>query len=88
MLVLAFVGETDVLPANGEEAAQGNHIETTSIDAAGFNGPLPPELEDSEDLAINVFTPPPRERQTKFFTPDDFVEGERQVVGNYLPIQL
>jgi hypothetical protein len=59
-------------------AANGNDIEAISIDGAGFNGALLRELEDPEDLAMDVFTPPPKARETKIFTSDDFVEDAGQ----------
>ena len=92
-----LIMEINVLAANGaealdtlalvrqEEAAHGAEIESISIDGAGFNGPLLRELEDPEGLAINVFTPAPKERETKVFTPEDFVEDERQVEADGRP---
>lgn len=85
-----LITEINVLPANGdeaadtvelvrqEEAAHRNDIQAISIDGAGFNGPLLRELEDPEDLATNAFTPPPKKRETEIFTPDDFTEDEQQ----------
>lgn len=95
-----LIMEINVLAANGaeapdtvelvrqEEAAHGNDIEAISIDGAGFNGPLLRELEDPEDLAMNVFTPAPKERQTKIFTPDDFVADERAGEEDGRPIAI
>jgi transposase len=86
-----LITEINVLSANGdeaadtvelvrqEEAAHGNDIQAISIDGVGFNGPLLRELEDPKDLAINAFTPPPKERETEIFTPDDFTKDEQQV---------
>ena len=85
-----LITEINVLPANGgeavdtielvrqEEAAHGNDIQAISIDGVGFNGPLLRELEDPEDLAMNAFTPPPKERKTEIFTPEDFTGNEQQ----------
>ena len=84
--------ELNTLPANGDEAADtvelvrqeeiahGNDIQAISIDGVGFNGPVLRQLEDPEDLAINVFTPPPKPRETEIFTPDDFTEDEQHGV--------
>jgi transposase len=84
--------ELNTLPANGDEAgdtvelvrqeemAHGNDIQAISIDGVGFNGPVLRQLEDPEDLAINVFTPPPKPRETEIFTPDDFTEDEQHAV--------
>jgi len=81
-----IITQVNVLPANGdegmdavelirqEEAAQGNDIESLSIDGMGFNGPLLRELEDPDGLAINTFVPPQRDPANDLFVPDDFVE--------------
>jgi len=58
----------------GEETAHGNHIEALSIDGAGFNGPVLRELEDPQGLDVNTFVPPPKQKPSQTFTPDDFVE--------------
>lgn len=55
-----------------EQAAHGNKIEGVSIDGIGFNGPLLRELESQRDIDVTV--PPPVERATNRFTPDDFQE--------------
>ena len=59
----------EVLPANGEEAADaialikqeeqthGNDIEQLSIDGIGFNGAVLRELEAAEGLCVDVITP-------------------------------
>lgn len=59
----------EVLPANGEEAADaialikhevqthGNDIEQLSIDGIGFNGSVLRELEDANGLNVDVITP-------------------------------
>lgn len=56
-----LITATNVLPANGdeaadavtlvkqEEAAHGNDIEALSIDKIGFQGPVLRELQDPED---------------------------------------
>jgi transposase len=76
----------DVLPANGdeaanavelvrqEEAAQGNEIEALSIDKIGFQGPVLRELEDAEGLGLDVYVPPKTEPETASFRPEDFAE--------------
>ncbi len=81
-----IVTQINVLPANGEEAldaiklvrqeqaAQGNHIESLSIDGAGWHGPMLRELEDPEDLAIDTFVPPKAEPASETFGPDEFLE--------------
>ncbi len=61
----------DVLPANGDEAvnaralieseqaAQGNHVESLSIDAIGYNGPVLKSLsEDADGPQLIVYVPP------------------------------
>lgn len=81
-----LITQINVLPAGGdeagdavelirrEEAAHANHIEAVSIDGAGFNGPMLRELEAPEGLNVNTFVPPPKEKPSKIFTPDDFLE--------------
>jgi len=81
-----LITQINVLPAGGDEAADavelirseenahGNHIEAVSIDGAGFNGPMLRELEDPEGLNVNTFVPPPKEKPSETFTPDDFIE--------------
>jgi IS5 family transposase len=85
-----IITQVNVLPANGDEAADaiqlieqeeathGNDIESLSIDGIGFNGRVLRELEDPDGLAVNTVTPPPKERETTIFTPDDFVENEQR----------
>jgi transposase len=87
-----IITEINVLPANGneaadavalirqEEAAHGNDIEAMSIDGAGFNGPVLRELEDPEDLNVDTYVPPAKERETNLFTPEDFEEDAEQDV--------
>lgn len=76
----------DVMPANGneganaaelvhqEEAAHGNDIQALSMDGVGFRGSVLRELEDPEGLALDVYTPPSKEKEVGHFRPDDFVE--------------
>ena len=85
-----LITEINVLSANGdegadavelirqEETAHGNDIQALSIDGAGFNGPVLRELEDPDDLAVNTFTPPPKEPETEIFASKDFAEVEGQ----------
>jgi len=85
-----MITQINVLAANGdeaadsaelirqEEAAHGNDVQAVSIDGVGFNGPALRELEDPEGLAVNVFTPPSEEKESKIFTPQDFVEDEER----------
>jgi len=81
-----IITQINVLPANGEEAADaiplirqeeaahGNDIEAVSIDGAGFNGPVLRELEDPNGLAVDTYVPPKTEPAKETFGPDDFVE--------------
>jgi hypothetical protein len=74
----------DVLPANGDEAANairlieqeeqahGNDIEQLSIDGIGFNGEVLHQLEDPDNLAVEVFTPPKDFSSTKGFPASKF----------------
>ncbi len=57
-----------------EQSAHGNKVETVSIDGAGFNGPMLRELETERGIAVIV--PPPVERASGLFTPDDFEEDK------------
>ncbi len=87
-----IITEVNVLPANGneaadavdlirqEEAAHGNDVAALSIDGAGFNGPVLRELEDPEGLDIDTYVPPPKEPETTRFTPKDFEEDTEQGV--------
>lgn len=84
-----IITQINVLPANGdeaadavelvrqEEAAHGNDIQSLSIDGAGFNGPLLRELEDPEGLAIDTFVPPKAEPAGATFGPEQFVEDSQ-----------
>lgn len=81
-----IITQINVLPGNGkeaadalelierEEAAHGNDIEAVSIDGVGFNGPVLRELQDPEGPAVEVFVPPPKEKESTLFTTKDFVE--------------
>jgi hypothetical protein len=74
----------NVFPAGGDEArdtlelldqeqtAHKNQIEACSIDGIGFNGPVLRELET--ERGIQAIVPPPVERNTGRYTPDDFQE--------------
>ncbi len=85
-----IITEVNVLPANGneaadavdlirqEEAVHGNDIQAMSIDGAGFNGPVLRELEDPEGLNVDTYVPPGKERETGLFTPNDFKEDTEQ----------
>jgi hypothetical protein len=87
-----IVTQVNVMPANGEEAADaialliqeeeahGNDVDTVSIDGAGFNGPVLRELEDPEGLNVDVIVPPKAESTHGLFTPDDFAEDTEQGV--------
>ena len=55
-----------------EQTVHENPIEQVSIDGAGFNGPLLRELETERGIEATV--PPPTERSTGRYTPDDFEE--------------
>jgi hypothetical protein len=85
-----LITQINVLPADGDEAADavelirceqtahGNHVEALSIDGAGFNGPMLRELEDPDGLNVNTFVPPPKEKPSHTFTPDDFIEDTKR----------
>lgn len=87
-----IITEVNVLPANGdeaadavhlirqEEAAHGNDIQAMSIDGAGFNGPVLRELEDAKGLNVDTYVPPKKDRETEVFTPQDFQEDAEQGV--------
>jgi transposase len=74
----------DVLPANGDEAADattlitheetvhGNDVQTLSIDKAGFRGDLLREWQDPEGLALDVVVPPTTVEPTPYFMAADF----------------
>lgn len=83
----------DVLPANGEEAAnaialieheertQDNDIEQLSIDGIGFNGAVLRELQSAEGLNVDVITPAHDFNTTQGFPSSAFelVEGGKRV---------
>jgi transposase len=85
-----IITEVNVLPANGneaadavdlvrqEEAAHGNDIQAMSIDGAGFNGVVLRELEDPKGLNVDTYVPPSKEPETGLFTPKDFKEDTEQ----------
>jgi transposase len=88
-----LITEVNVLPANGDEAAdagelirqeeeaQGNDVEALSMDGAGFRGAVLRELEDPEGLAVNTFVPPKKQPPATLFTPQDFAEApEHRIV--------
>jgi IS5 family transposase len=74
----------DVLPANGDEAAnasrliaqeeqaQGNDIETLSIDGIGFRGDLIEQWSDPEGLNLEVIVPPTEPAPAGGFPPEAF----------------
>jgi hypothetical protein len=74
----------DVLPANGDEAAnathliereeqaQGNDIEALSIDGIGFRGDLIEQWSDPEGLDLEVIVPPTEPAPTVGFPPEAF----------------
>jgi len=79
-----FVTAVNVLPANGDEAAdtteliqqeeqaQGNDIETLSIDAAGFRGELIEMWSDPEGLDLEVIVPATEPAPAGGFPPEAF----------------
>jgi transposase len=85
-----LITQINVLPANGDEAADamelvrreeqahGNDVQALSIDGVGFNGPVLRALEDPQGLAVNTIVPPSKETPSATFTPDDFVEDREQ----------
>jgi len=85
-----IVTQVNVLPANGDEAADavklvqqeelchGNHIEQLSMDGIGFNGPVLRELADPEGLAMDVYVPPPPETASEVFGVEKFVEDPQR----------
>jgi transposase len=78
----------DVLPANGDEAAnathliqqeeqaQGNDIETLSIDGIGFRGELIQHWSDSQGLNLEVIVPPTEPAPAGGFPPEAFTLDE------------
>jgi transposase len=81
-----LITQINVLPGNGEEAADaitlveqeeaahGNDVEAISIDGVGFNGPVLHTLEDAEGLDLDVYVPPREESAEAKYTPRDFEE--------------
>lgn len=79
-----LITSLDVLPANGDEAANavalirqeeqahGNDIEKLSIDGIGFNGEVLHQLEDPDTLAVDVYTPPKSFNATEGFPATEF----------------
>lgn len=84
----------DVLPANGEEAADaialikheeqthGNDIKQLSIDGIGFNGAVLRELEDPNGLNVDVLTP-----THDFTTPQGFPSSAFELVEDGTRVQ-
>jgi transposase len=76
----------DIIPANGDEAANartliateqqahGNKIEAISIDGVGFQGAVLRDLSNRQDLGLTVYVPPHSQgiEQTPYFKPDHF----------------
>jgi len=56
-----------------EQAAHDSQAETVSIDGVAYNGPL---LRELEERGIDAIVPPRAERETPYYTPDDFQENE------------
>lgn len=85
-----LITAVDVLPANGdeaanaaelirqEEAAHGNDVEGLSIDGVAFQGPVMRELEAPEGPALDLYVPPHPESSPAHFTPQDFREDPEQ----------
>jgi transposase len=79
-----LVTAMNVLPANGDEAADaeylivheetthGNDVTALSMDGAGFQGELLRDLQDSQGLGLDFYTPPKAEPATPYFTPQEF----------------
>jgi len=79
-----LVTAVNVLPANGDEAADaallveqeeqahGNDVEAISADAALFQGKKLRELTDPQGLNLEVFVPPKKPKETAYFSVDDF----------------
>ncbi len=79
-----IITAVNVLPANGEEAAdavtlirqeeeaQANKVEALSIDGAGYNGPVLRELTDPQGLNLDVTVPPKAARERTTCPPDRF----------------
>jgi transposase len=79
-----LVTALNVLPANADEAAdargliqqeeqaQGNDIQTLSIDGVGFRGDLLEQWTDPEGLGLEVIVPPSEPAQAAGFPPEAF----------------
>jgi hypothetical protein len=66
-----------------EEAAQGNNIESLSIDSIGFNGPVLKALSDeAAGPQLTVFVPPKPDwpATPDLYQPDEFKLNEKGVV--------
>lgn len=61
-----------------EEAAQGNDIESLSIDGVGFNGPMLRELEDPAGLNVTTYVPPKAEPASERFPASGFTLNEER----------
>jgi len=78
------------LPANGDESADaaelvhqeeafhGNDIGALSIDSVAFVGPVLKQLQDPEGLALDLYVPPVRQPETKYFAAEEFQEDASQ----------
>ena len=85
-----LITAVNLLPANGheaadaailvqqEETAHGNKIVALSIDSIAFQGPVLKELQDPAGLALDLYVPPPPEKPTEYFPPQDFQEDQQQ----------
>jgi len=79
-----IVTAVNVLPANGDEAADtahlieqeerahGNDVQGVSLDGVGYRGSVLRELTDPEGLHLEVFTPPTELPPTPGFPPEQF----------------
>jgi transposase len=79
-----IITAVNVLPANGDEAAdartlidqeeqaQGNDVRALSIDGIGFKGTMLRDLTDPQGPNLEVFVPPAAVPETKFFPPERF----------------
>lgn len=78
----------NVMPANGdevddattlihhEEEIHGNDVAAMSIDSVGFDGAKLAEWTDAEGLNLEVFVPPKKQIETKYFKGEEFHEDE------------
>jgi hypothetical protein len=79
-----FITAINVLPANADEAAdaralieqeehaQGNDIQTLSVDGVGFRGELLQQWTDAAGLGLEVIVPPSEPAQAAGFPPEAF----------------